>query len=282
MTSDDASSNEAIDLNPQARQMADESMVRTLAAQARAIWPQEIPLLRRYAIPERAQILDAGCGTGEASSRLAEFFPAASVLGVDIIDAHLDRARARYAALAPRLRFEHQSVYDLACEDDTFDLTVCRHVIHAIPQAARVLGELVRVTRPGGMLHVIAEDYGMLHFQQAVLDPMRFWDIVPAAVSRATRTDLFAGRNAFGIFAALGLEQIAMEYIVVDTLRVDRNTFATILTAWRDGYAGIIAENTTFSADDAAAYFDQMIADVRDPGRYAVWMVPVLSGRVPA
>ncbi len=29
------------DLNPQAEQMADESMVRTLAAQARAIWPQE-------------------------------------------------------------------------------------------------------------------------------------------------------------------------------------------------------------------------------------------------
>ena len=36
-----------IDLNPQAAQMADESMVRTLAAQARAIWPQEAPLLLR-------------------------------------------------------------------------------------------------------------------------------------------------------------------------------------------------------------------------------------------
>ena len=48
------------DLNPQAKQMADESMVRGLDAQARAIWPQELQLIRRYAIPDEARILDAG------------------------------------------------------------------------------------------------------------------------------------------------------------------------------------------------------------------------------
>jgi hypothetical protein len=36
------------DLNPQAKEMADESMVRNLAAQAEAIWPQEKPLFDRY------------------------------------------------------------------------------------------------------------------------------------------------------------------------------------------------------------------------------------------
>ena len=85
------------DLNPQAKQMADESMVRGLDAQARAIWPQEISLLHRYSLPAKARILDAGCGTGEASSRLAELFPEANVLGVDIIDAHLELARRRVA-----------------------------------------------------------------------------------------------------------------------------------------------------------------------------------------
>src|SRR5713101_2709692 len=96
------------DLNPQAKQMADESMVRNLDAQARAIWPQEIPLLQRYALPAEPDILDAGCGTGEGSSRLAELFPRAQVLGVDIIDPHLELARRRYARLASRLKFEHQ------------------------------------------------------------------------------------------------------------------------------------------------------------------------------
>src|SRR5215471_17486055 len=95
------------DLNPKAKQMADESMVRNLDAQARAIWPQEVPLIRRYELPAEARILEAGCGTGEAASRLAELFPKATVLGVDIIDAHLELARSRYARSVPRLRFEH-------------------------------------------------------------------------------------------------------------------------------------------------------------------------------
>ena len=141
--------------------MADESMVRTLAAQARAIWPQEAPLLLRYRLPSEPAILDAGCGTGEGASRLAELFGSARVLGVDIIDAHLDLARSRYARHAPRLSFSHQSIYALAAADEAFDLVACRHVLHSIPHTDRVLAELVRVTRHGGYLHVIAEDYGM-------------------------------------------------------------------------------------------------------------------------
>jgi ubiquinone/menaquinone biosynthesis C-methylase UbiE len=269
------------DLNPQAKQMADESMVRNLAAQAQAIWPQEVPLLRRYALPNEPRILDTGCGTGEGASRLAELFPKANVLGVDIIDQHLDLARSRYARLAPRLAFEHQSVYELGAADGSFDLTVCRHVIHSIPYPDRVLAELARVTRRGGYLHIIAEDYGMLHFQRGALDPSDFWHEVPASFGAATNTDLFIGRNVFAVLAGLKLQEITQDYIVVDTLRVPRETFAAILEAWRDGYAGPIGELTAVSRESALAYFQQMIANVRDPRGYAVWMVPVASARVP-
>jgi len=269
------------DLNPQAKQMADESMVRNLAAQARAIWPQEVPLLRRYRLPREARILDAGCGTGEASSRVAELFPRATVLGVDILDQHLELARSRYARLAPRLTFEHQSVYELGAPDGAFDLTVCRHVLHSIPHAERVIRELARVTRRGGYLHLIPEDYGMLHFPRAALDPRDFWHEVSAAFSSATGTDLFAGRHAFNILATMKLDQITVDFIVVDTIRVPRETFATILEAWRDGYSTAIGEFTKFSRDSAVAYFNQMIAHIRDPLHYAVWMVPVVSARVP-
>jgi ubiquinone/menaquinone biosynthesis C-methylase UbiE len=269
-----------IDLNPQAKQMADESMVRGLDAQARAIWPQEVPLLRRYKLPVEAQILDAGCGTGEGSSRLAELFPRASVLGVDIIDHHLELARSRYANLAARLAFEHQSIFELPAHDHNFDLTVCRHVLHSIPYPDRVIAELTRVTRPGGYLHLIPEDYGMLHFQRGPLDPRDFWHQVPATMGPATGTDLFIGRNTFGILAALNLEQITVDYVVVDTVRVPRDTFAAIIEAWRDGYAEPIGQLTSIKPPAPVAYFDQMIANIRDPHGYAVWMVPVVSARV--
>ena len=260
--------------------MADESMVRTLAAQAHAIWPQEVPLLRRYALPAEPRILDAGCGTGEGASRLAELFPRAHVLGVDIIDPHLELARSRYAGLAPRLSFEHQSVFGLDAADGSFDLTVCRHVIHSIPHADKVLAELARVTRAGGYLHVIAEDYGMLHFQRGIPDPRDFWHEAPARFGDATGTDLFIGRDIFSILAAMALAEITIDYIVVDTLRVPRETFAVMLEAWRDGYAEPIGELTPVTREAALMYFDKMIADIRDPKRYAVWMVPVVSARV--
>ena len=269
------------DLNPHAKQMADESMVRTLDAQARAIWPQEAPLLRRYGLPDDIRILDAGCGTGEGSSRLAELFPRATVLGVDIIEQSLELARARYKRLAPRLAFENQSIFDLQAADDTFDLTVNRHVIHSVPQPDRVLRELVRVTRPGGRLHLIPEDYGMLHFERGALDPRDFWHEGPVAFGNATATDLFIGRHAFRILNGLGLADITIDYIVVDTIRVPRETFAAIIEAWRDGYVEPIAEVTRFRPEEAKAYFDRMIENIRDPGGYAVWMVPVVSATVP-
>ncbi len=270
-----------MDLNPQGKQMADESMVRNLDAQARSIWPQESALLLRYSLPAEPSILDAGCGTGEGAARIAGLFPAAHVLAVDILDDHLLRARTRHRDLAPRVTFEHQSIYELRSGDDTFDLTVCRHVLHSIPHADRVLAELVRVTRPGGYLHLIPEDYGMLHFARGALDPRDFWHEVPAAMSRASGIDLFIGRHAYRLLASLGLEEITVDYVVVDTIRVPRETFATILEAWRDGYAEPIAESTPISANTAIEYFNQMIANVRDPLGYAVWMVPVVSARIP-
>jgi len=269
------------DLNPHAKQMADESMVRNLDAQAQAIWPQEAALFGRYHLPADPRILDAGCGTGEISSRLAELFPRARVLGVDIIDQHLELARTRYQKLAPRLAFEHRSVFGLDAADHTFDLTVCRHVIHSIPHPDRVLAELARVTRPGGYLHLIPEDYGMLQFQRGAPDPRDFWHEVPVRFGAATGTDLFIGRNTFGMLAAMSLEEIRVDYVIVDTVRVPRETFALIIEAWRDGYAGPIGELTPVSSESARAYFDQMISNIRDPLGYAVWMVPVVSARTP-
>lgn len=269
------------DLNPQREQMADESMVRNLAGQAEAIWPQEEPLFRRYGLAEDIRILDAGCGTGEVSSRLATLYRKSTVLGVDIIESHLELARRRFAAFGERLRFEHRDLFALGLPERSFDLVVCRHVVQAIPDAPKVFGELVRVTRPGGRLHVIAEDYGMIFFPEEALDPSVFWHEGPVQFGRSTGTDLHVGRRAWSHLRALGLRDLTVDYLVVDTVRVSRNTFAAIWEAWRDGYAEAISKHTRFSLQEARAYFDQMIATIRDETKYAAWIVPVVAGIVP-
>src|SRR4029453_408025 len=114
--------------NPQAEQMADESMLRNLAAQAEAIWPQEQALFDRYRLPAAAHIADIGCGSGEITSRLSARYPDAEVVGVDILEGSVAYARKRYAALSPRVRFEQGDAFELKFADGQFDLLVCRHM----------------------------------------------------------------------------------------------------------------------------------------------------------
>jgi ubiquinone/menaquinone biosynthesis C-methylase UbiE len=276
----DSLSNDA-SLNPQAQQMADEAMVRTLAAQADAIWPQEKALFGRYGLGEGAEILDAGCGTGEITSRLAALFPSARLLGVDILEGPLAIAQRRHAPIAPRLRFEQRSIFDLGLPAGSFDLVTCRHVLQSVPHVDRVVAELVRVTRPGGHIHLVAEDYGMIHFPVGRLDPSDFFPAAPLAFGADTGTDMLVGRNVFGILQRLGLGEITIDYVVVDTLRVPRETFAAIWEAWRDGYVEPLGRHSKFTREQSVAYFDEMIAAIRDPNRYAVWMVPVVAAKVP-
>ena len=273
----------ADDLNPQAREMADESMVRNLAAQAAAIWPQEQPLFNRYALSGEtdSRILDAGCGTGEISLRLLQMFPHATLLGVDVLDEHLERARARCAATGDRATFEHRSIFDLGLPDGTFDLTVCRHVLQAIPHAEQAIAELVRVTRPGGWVHLLAEDYLMINFEPRRLDPDDFWSAGPREFGDAIGTDLRIGRKAYGILNRLKLTDITVDYVVVDPLRVSRDTIAAIWAAWRDGFADAVSANTRVPKALFLAHFDDMISTLEDPSAYGVWHVPVIAGRVP-
>jgi ubiquinone/menaquinone biosynthesis C-methylase UbiE len=261
--------------------MADESMVRNLAAQADAIWPQELPILHRYQLPNDPTILDAGCGTGAASIRLADAFPRARVLGVDIIDAHLDHARSSAAKVGSRVRFEHRDVFALELPDASFDLTVCRHVLHSIPYADRVVAELVRVTRPGGVVHLIAEDYGMIHFPVRRFDPKDMWPSAAILYGASTGTDLLIGRRAPSLLSALGLEGTTVDYVVVDTLRVPRAVFAAVWEAWRDGYVDVVAKVLGIGHEEAMDRWDDQIATLRDPSSYAAWLVPVVSGVVP-
>jgi SAM-dependent methyltransferase len=268
------------DLNPQGEQMADESMIRTLAAQIEAIWPQEKKLIDFYRLPRAARVLDVGAGTGEFSARIAQAYPDAQVTGVELLPASVEYARRKHAALAPRVTFETGDAFRLTQADDTYDLVANRHMVQAVPQVERILAELVRVTKPGGRVHVLAEDYSQLHMMSGPHDPDRFWRTVVDFAAR-TGTDARIGRRAWTLMRAAGLKDVFVDYVVVDTQRVPRRVFADIITAWRDGYAEALAtpENP---ATLVRQNFDEIIASILNPDHYAVWHVPIVSGVKPA
>jgi SAM-dependent methyltransferase len=213
--------------NPQAEQMADESMLRTLAAQAEAIWPQEQLLLDRYGTP--ARIADIGCGSGEITSRLAARYPQAQLVGVDILESSAAYARQRHASLAPRVRFEQGDAFELKFPDGSFDLVVCRHMTQSVPEPEKVLSELRRICKPGGWIHVLSEDYGMLHMPSGSFDPDRLWHDGVIAYTHSTHTDARIGRRTWTLMNQLRLQDLRVDYVIVDSLRVPRDTFGTII-----------------------------------------------------
>ena len=267
--------------NPQYEQMADDSMVRCLDAQAAAIWPHEKPIFDGYDLPQDMRILDLGCGTCEMSSRLLQNFPHSTITAVDMIQEHLDYASQKYASFGNRLEVQLGDALDLDLTKDYFDLSICRHMLQAVPNASQVIANMIDVTKPGGTIHLLAEDYGMLHFSDNTPDLDVFWREGPWKFAEATGTDLRSGRKTVHYAHTLGLENIQCRILSLDTTNTPRELLQAIFSAWKDGYAEPIAEYSHFTLQESERFFDQILNCVTDPQHYALWNIPVISATKP-
>lgn len=97
------------------------------------------------------RMLDVGCGVGISARYFADKL-GLNVTGVDLRPAMIERARANCdgspAAVKPDFRVADAE--SLPFDDETFDAVVCESVLAFVPDRARALRELIRVTRPGG------------------------------------------------------------------------------------------------------------------------------------
>jgi ubiquinone/menaquinone biosynthesis C-methylase UbiE len=107
--------------------------------------------------PEGATILDAGCGIGAHSVRLAE--RGFNVEAVDFSDSIVESARHYVAGheLGARIRISRANLRALPHQDASFDYVLCWGVLMHVPDIDAAISELVRVLAPGGML-IVAED----------------------------------------------------------------------------------------------------------------------------
>jgi ubiquinone/menaquinone biosynthesis C-methylase UbiE len=107
------------------------------------------------------RLLDLGCGVGSITLDLAEIVAPGQVVGVDADASQLEVARTSATRRAlSNARFEIADAYALPFADDAFDAALAHTLLVHLREPGRVLRELRRVVRPGGVVGVSDDDFG--------------------------------------------------------------------------------------------------------------------------
>jgi demethylmenaquinone methyltransferase/2-methoxy-6-polyprenyl-1,4-benzoquinol methylase len=108
-------------------------------------------------LPAGARVLDLATGTGDLALMIARLHPDARVVGSDPSSRMLEVGiqKVERVGLADRVSLELGDAQALPYEDDAFDGCCIAFGIRNVPDRSAALGEMARVTRPGGRVAVL-------------------------------------------------------------------------------------------------------------------------------
>src|SRR5262245_56422335 len=117
-------------------------------------------------------VLEVRCGTGSLAAEIARRRPLCRITGTDIAEPYVRYAREHRAM--PNLGFELADAAALPFNDGTFAATLAQLVLTFVPDPRLVLAEVVRVTRPGGVVVAAVWDVGAGRvYERGFWDPAR-------------------------------------------------------------------------------------------------------------
>jgi ubiquinone/menaquinone biosynthesis C-methylase UbiE len=167
------------------------------------------------------RILDVGCGEGTAEMSLGRL--RISQLSLVAIDRNIDRVRHTAADARShnyRVSLAAADAGWLPFRDGVFDATFCVAVLQHVNNVSRAVGELARVTRPGGRVLTVEPDNSARYWyssspagERAFSLASRFFSAVSDA--RGDSTDPAVGPRLSALFTEHGIEPVSVQLFPV-------------------------------------------------------------------
>jgi SAM-dependent methyltransferase len=179
--------------------------------------PELCELIGSLDLKPGMQVLDVGCGTGEALVWLQRALGArGAVTGIDLAAAHVDAARAA----APMAEIYQADLLDMPLREDHFDLVWCVNTLNHLRAPLAALARIKSLLRPGGRIAL---------GQSCFLPDMVFaWDarlerLTNEAVRQYYRAryslderELSAVRRLVGMLLDSGFEAVSARTVVLE------------------------------------------------------------------
>ena len=233
----------------------------TLGQEMEAVW------LKRIGFEDGGTILDLGSGLGLTSFLLARVFPQSRIVGLEPDEGLRARAEQRCVELGHegQCSFVAGTGEELPLSDDSVDFVYSRFLFQHLRRPDRVIAELARVTRSGGVIAVVdvddagevihPEPPGFRAFQEQVVAAQatlggdrnvgrKLRAYLRAAGLKKARTDVVPLSSH--IFPAAALIDIAFDFKAQTLKRVDR---------WSPSEARVLEDLQQLSERDDAWVF---------------------------
>lgn len=235
------------------------------ALESRGRMPSQVRLRRRFLRfvgPGRgAAVLEVGCGTGVVLRDLAALVgPRGRVIGVDPSRLLLRAAAGilRERGLDGRVRLKAGNGLRLPFAAGRFDATLAVTVLLHVPDPLTFVGEMVRVTRPAGVVGLQDQDFGTV----AVTHPDReLTERIFTGVAERVYAEPWSGRRLPGLLRQAGLTDVRLLTDVYQdtTLEPFTKSFlerraenavrfgiadAATVQRWLDGFTALVADGS--------------------------------------
>jgi len=156
------------------------------------------------------QALEVGCGTGAVTRVMARLADPGRAVGIDQSAERLEAGRAIAARTGLEIHFEEGDANHLPLPATSFDFSFSRFLFEYLPDPPRALSELIRVTRPGGIVAVADLDGQIESFHP--LEPTLAAALDEGLrILRNTGFDTRVGRKLYAWFLQAGLRDVAVD-----------------------------------------------------------------------